>query len=487
MNFTKNIGMLLLAILLILWGLDQLAGTQFSGDADHHGHSGDRGGSVHPDRALAKVSDEQRREARVESADVASLGGGTLGLHRVGDKLRDACAGLTINPIFDSSITSDPNAATIEATINQAISLYTSYITDPITVSINFAEGGGLGSNSTYYESVTYSTFRNALAADAKTNNDTTVMSLLPSSTRDPVVNSRNINVKTANLRAVGLSGSPPTGEPDGYVTLNTDLTFPGSPGSSLQYSLLAVIQHETDELLGLGSALPNSTTRIFPEDLFRYQSTGSRSFTTTSSQKAYFSLDSTTDIAQFDNQNDGGDFGDWQSNPLPSGVSPKVQDAFATPHATPSLGVELIALDAIGYDVANVWIGAGSNGNWSTSLNWAAAPSNGSNLIFAGTTRLSNRNETLTSVGSMTFDSTAGAFTILGNALSISGGITNNSDQSANDQPEPHAQRRAAVQRGQRRSDDQRHNCHRWQSADDHRLIQHDLGRRHLRNRRDW
>ena len=59
--------------------------------------------------------------------------------------------------------------------------------------------------------------------------------------------------------------------------------------------------------------------------------------------------------LAQFDNQNDGGDFGDWQSNPLPSGVLPKVQDAFATPNVTPSLGLsspEVIALDAIGYNL---------------------------------------------------------------------------------------------------------------------------------------
>ena len=58
--------------------------------------------------------------------------------------------------------------------------------------------------------------------------------------------------------------------------------------------------------------------------------------------------------MAQFDNQNDGGDFGDWQSNPLPLGVSPKVQDAFAT-GGSPTLSLnspEVIALDAIGYNL---------------------------------------------------------------------------------------------------------------------------------------
>ena len=65
-----------------------------------------------------------------------------------------------------------------------------------------------------------------------------------------------------------------------------------------------------------------------------------------------FFSLNGTTDLAPF-NQTGSGDFGDWQSSPLPTGVPPEVQDAFATPGATPSLGVELTVLQAIGYDTA--------------------------------------------------------------------------------------------------------------------------------------
>ncbi|HEV3340077.1 MAG TPA: PEP-CTERM sorting domain-containing protein, partial [Pirellulales bacterium] len=80
-------------------------------------------------------------------------------------------------------------------------------------------------------------------------------------------------------------------------------------------------------------------------------------SHTTNASAIAYFSLDGTTHIAQFDNQHDGGDFGDWQSNPLPGGVGPKVQDAFASPGATPTLandgGAEVTALDAVGYNLS--------------------------------------------------------------------------------------------------------------------------------------
>ena len=74
------------------------------------------------------------------------------------------------------------------------------------------------------------------------------------------------------------------------------------------------------------------------------------------------------------------------------------------------------------------IWNGTGSTSNWSTANNWQKVPSAGSNITFAGTTQLANSNNSLSSVGSLTFSNTAGAFTLSGNALTISGGITNNS-----------------------------------------------------------
>jgi len=117
---------------------------------------------------------------------------------------------------------------------------------------------------------------------------------------------------------------------------------------------LTPVVDQEIDEVLGLGSSL-NQSFQFAPsvEDLFCYDSNGNRSYTTDPSARAYFSSDGTTDLAQFDNQNDGGDWGDWQSNPLAAGLQPQVQDAFATPGADPSLGVEVTALEAMGYDLA--------------------------------------------------------------------------------------------------------------------------------------
>ena len=42
----------------------------------------------------------------------------------------------------------------------------------------------------------------------------------------------------------------------DGTTNWNTGITFPGSPGSSGAYSLMATVEHEMDEVLGLGSDL---------------------------------------------------------------------------------------------------------------------------------------------------------------------------------------------------------------------------------------
>jgi hypothetical protein len=262
-------------------------------------------------------------------------------------------AGLIIVPTFDSTITSDPNAVAIEAAINSAIGIIESQFSDPITVTITFSEGSGLGSSSTYFGNLPYSTFLAALKADSKSGSDATAVGLLPSVATNPVNGSTTINVKTANLRAVGIAAAPPF---DGMIAVNTAITTPGSPGSTLQYNLIPVVLHEIDEVLGLGSSLPqNYNSTIFPQDLFRYSGTNTRTYTTADSRTsgvfAYFSIDGANALAEFDNQNDGGDFADWQSNPRRSGVAAKVQDAFATPGANPSMGIELTALDVIGYD----------------------------------------------------------------------------------------------------------------------------------------
>jgi len=268
-----------------------------------------------------------------------------------------AHANLIIAPTFAASITTDPNAAAIEGVINSAIGFYENTFTDPITVAIEFgSQTSGLGTSTAGFYNVPYSTYLSALKADASTANDATANSLLANTATNPVNGASTIDVKSANGRAVGLA-TPGfvDGSFDGSILVNTHITDVGSPGTAGLYSLFATVEHEIDEVLGLGSALPSLPLgTIFPEDLFRYTSGGVRSFTSNPAATAFFSIDGTTDLAQFDNQNDGGDFGDWQSNPLPSGVQPQVQDAFGAPGAHPTLSLtspETIALDVIGYN----------------------------------------------------------------------------------------------------------------------------------------
>jgi hypothetical protein len=257
-------------------------------------------------------------------------------------------ANLVITPTFDSSITNDSNVTSIENAINTAISRYEADFADPITVNITFQESTStpLGQSSSSVGTVSYFSYLNALILDQKTSDDTLALAHLPSVTQFQMFfGTSNIDVKTANLKAVGLGGSA---NPDGTITLNTSITTPGGFGSSGPFDLMSVTEHEIDEVLGLGSALPDTTGNPLPEDLFRYTAGGARSFDTISGTQAFFSIDGTTDLAQFHQRNgDMGDFGDWQN-----AIAPRVQDWQATGGAAPALGVELRALDVIGYDL---------------------------------------------------------------------------------------------------------------------------------------
>lgn len=264
---------------------------------------------------------------------------------------------LTIVPTFDTSITSDTNAAVIENTINQIVQVYAASFNDSVTVNIKYHNvPTGFANSGWSYSILSYSSYITALKSHATTPYDAQAIALLPTTSTNPITGTSQINVQFANARALGLLGGPSPGQIDGDVYLNMSvMNLTRTNANPSKWDMMSVAMHETDEVLGFASALngltnnaPTPTGNIWPMDLFRYSATnGVRSFNTSSNTAAYFSLDGTNHLVRF-NQLGGGDFSDWYG--WVSGVVPQVQDSATVSGSQADLGIEKMALDAIGF-----------------------------------------------------------------------------------------------------------------------------------------
>jgi hypothetical protein len=326
-----------------------------------------------------------------------------------------ACAEMIISPTFDSTITSSPNAATIEATINSVDQMFEGIYANPITVSIYFQLGGGLGTSDTIVYGVPYTDFYAGLAAN---NANPAAIAALNANGGDaltngginPVGGSSYIEMKSANARALGIDIPPQcvvtaTGkgdsspnlpnecalpsdtntnlpEVDGIVSLQTSITDPPNSPQSSYYSLFATTEHEIDEILGLGSALENcdpskssqpaacksgatlnaSNDTPFgvaynipmgtPEDLFRWSAP-------TGGTRTLSTNCTTATGAYFDYGPNTGEIAQFNNScnaadfgDWQTGANPQVQDAFSEEGAGPPYGMsEIDAMTAIGYE----------------------------------------------------------------------------------------------------------------------------------------
>ena len=272
---------------------------------------------------------------------------------------------LVINPTFETGL-----STAAEAVINTAIGFYESTFSNNATVNIDFhnmASGLGASGSGIVYR-VSYETYKAALIANASSANDFIAIANLPAN-----VPGGYIELKPALAQALGIPNTPQTTinysgfcsfTGDGCIGLNVDLTSTGN--SNNPYSLLATVEHEIDEVLGLGSSLlaGNATyPYMSPEDLFRYSSSGHLTYALnatitnqacTNASTAYFSIDGGANaLDYFNNCNNGGDYGDWVTH-TPS----QVQDAFTNGTGSPALTVsstEVTALDVIGYTLTPV------------------------------------------------------------------------------------------------------------------------------------
>jgi hypothetical protein len=303
-------------------------------------------------------------------------------------------SGLVINPIFDSTITSDPRSSAIQAMIISAIETYQTLFSDPITVQIRFrfsdvdATGKSMenlvgASNTTIY-GVPWDTYITALKADAKTANDMTAIASLPTSPLTPT-----LVTKSAGGRAIGLN-TPPSdlglgGAYDGVVTINSakpvQFTRPVSAGNA---DGRMFTEHEIDEVLGLGSHLGSAQPQfLFAQDLFSWAGLNARN--TTNTGERHFSIDRGLHFIVTFNQDPGGDYGDWESEPQCPQNHTRVQNAWNCYGQSAEISAtspEGINLDVIGYDLVTGNSGGGGViGNISTRL----PVGTGNNILIAG------------------------------------------------------------------------------------------------------
>jgi PEP-CTERM motif len=281
-----------------------------------------------------------------------------------------AHASLIINPTFGSSITSDPNAASIEGAINAGIGAIEADITSPkaLSVTILFNEmSSGLGESETGVYTVSYFDYYNAFKAIATSASQLTALASLglaptSSSSGNPVNGNTDIEITSAEGRNLGFNTpGVVNGSFDSEITLNTSITFPPNSPSGSNYGLQSVATHEIDEALGIGGTgttldgTGSLTGPVGDLDLYRYSAPGVRSYSNTQSTSplAYLSINGGATVLSYFSQTTGADFGDWLSNPIPAGFSAQVQDAFGQTNTNPSLSVnELTAFNAIGYQV---------------------------------------------------------------------------------------------------------------------------------------
>jgi hypothetical protein len=139
----------------------------------------------------------------------------------------------------------------------------------------------------------------------------------------------------------------------DGIVTLNSAQPFQFTrPTGPSNHDAQRAVEHEMDEVIGLGSFLNLSGSDLRPQDLFSWSSPGVRNLT--SSGTRYFSINGgSTNIINF-NQNSTRDFGDWLSEPCPQ-THPYVQNSSGCAGQSSDIAAtspEGINLDVIGYDV---------------------------------------------------------------------------------------------------------------------------------------
>jgi len=229
--------------------------------------------------------------------------------------------GLTINLIFDASVTTAPNAAAIERAYRAAANYYESLYSNPITINIDVGygevEGGPINpkflaeSKARNFIVTDYATVKAALTANATSPDQLAAVASLPAT--DPT-SGGIFKMTRAEAKALGLLAPNDATTVDGYVGIKSgsDLTFdPNNRAVAGDHDAIGALEHEISEIMGrYGSLGVKFGANVYtPLDLFRYLAPGVR---TLAFGPGSFSVDGQTLLTTYNDPINGDDAADW-------------------------------------------------------------------------------------------------------------------------------------------------------------------------------
>lgn len=281
---------------------------------------------------------------------------------------------MQINVTYDIDPNVAPPPAGFFTTVQYAVDILDATFTNNVTMNVvigwnlfkthHVAGTGDDGINLYTPLMYSYSDVESALLANASTSAQQAAFATLPAT--DPS-GGLPFELPSAEAKALGLTIPAGTDPTDSWVGVNPsvnwsyDPTHAPGPG---QVDLVGLIEHEITESMGrnsyIGTASPDSGLSVYGiEDLFRYSALGSRQVASGApGSTGYFSIDNGAHVlGVWNNDQNAGDLGDWNTVPTYGGPGPNGQDSFDNNGAfgvfQPLTQTDLTLMEILGWDVA--------------------------------------------------------------------------------------------------------------------------------------